>query len=147
MRFFWHNLYISKAELAEKYKWNWNSEIFLQWNMNFFPESSRPSIFWISRSSHPEGFLGKGVLKICSKFAREHPCLNVVSIKLLSNFANIIAAMSYMKWNFFIIFQKLLGITFKTSKKTNRSLLFMCLWYIFCGKSNQNDLVDLVFLN
>ena len=83
----------------------------------FFPESSRPYIFWISRSSHPEGFLGKGVLKICSKFAREYPCLNVVSIKLLSNFANIIVAMSYMKWNFFIIFQKLFGITFKTSRK------------------------------
>ena len=138
--------------------------------MNFFPESSRPYIFWISRSSHPEGFLGKGFLKICSKFAREYPCLNVVSIKLLSNFANIIVAMSYMKWNFFIIFQKLFGITFKTSRKnnspwkrqqpkrvgrncssllgiSNRSLLFMYLWYIFCGKSNQTDLVDLVFLN
>ena len=26
------------------------------------------------RSSRPEVFLGKGVLKICSKFTGEHPC-------------------------------------------------------------------------
>ena len=26
------------------------------------------------RSSHPQVFLGKGVLKICSKFRGEHPC-------------------------------------------------------------------------
>ena len=39
------------------------------------------------RSSHPEAFLGKGVLKICSKFTGEHPCRNVISINLLCNFA------------------------------------------------------------
>ena len=27
-----------------------------------------------TRSSRAEVFLGKGVLKICSKFTREHPC-------------------------------------------------------------------------
>ena len=35
------------------------------------------------RSSPPELFLGKGVLKTCSKFTGEHPCQSVVSIKLL----------------------------------------------------------------
>ena len=30
--------------------------------------------------------LGKGVLKICSKFTGEHPCRKVVSIKLPCNF-------------------------------------------------------------
>ena len=35
------------------------------------------------RSSRPEVFLGKGVLKICSKFIGEHPCRSVISIKLL----------------------------------------------------------------
>ena len=30
-------------------------------------------------------FLGKGVLKICTKFTGEHPCRSVVSIKLQSN--------------------------------------------------------------
>ena len=37
------------------------------------------------RSSHPEVFLGKGVLKICSKFTGERPCRNAISIKLQSN--------------------------------------------------------------
>ena len=31
-----------------------------------------------------EVFLGKGVLRICSKFAGEHQCRSVISIKLLS---------------------------------------------------------------
>ena len=30
--------------------------------------------FVIHRSSHPDVFLGKGVLKICSKFTGEHGC-------------------------------------------------------------------------
>ena len=34
------------------------------------------------KSSHPEVFLGKGVLKICSKFTGEHLCWIAVSIKL-----------------------------------------------------------------
>ena len=38
------------------------------------------------RSSRPEVFLGKDVLKICSKFTGEHPCRSVISIKLLSSF-------------------------------------------------------------
>ena len=36
------------------------------------------------RSSHPELFLGKGVLKICSKFTGEHSCRYAISIKLLT---------------------------------------------------------------
>ena len=39
------------------------------------------------RSNSLEVFLGKGVLKICSKFTGEHPCRSVISIKLLCNFA------------------------------------------------------------
>ena len=41
------------------------------------------------RGSHPEVFLGKSVLKICSKFTGEHPCRSVISIKLLCNFIKI----------------------------------------------------------
>ena len=41
------------------------------------------------RSSPPEVFLGKGVLKIYSKFTGEHPCRSVISIKLESNFVEI----------------------------------------------------------
>ena len=35
----------------------------------------------LSRGTSPEGFLYKGVLKICSKFTGEHPCPSVISIK------------------------------------------------------------------
>ena len=41
------------------------------------------------RSSPSEVFLGKGVLKIYSKFTGEHPCRSVISIKLLCNFIEI----------------------------------------------------------
>ena len=36
------------------------------------------------RSSYPEVFLEKGVLKICRKFTREHPCRSAISIKLVA---------------------------------------------------------------
>ena len=32
----------------------------------------------VVRSSHPKMFLGKGVLKICSKFTGDHPCRSVI---------------------------------------------------------------------
>ena len=41
------------------------------------------------RSSHPEEFLGKRVLKISNKFTGEHPCRSGISIKLQSNFIEI----------------------------------------------------------
>ena len=47
---------------------------------------------WLSlldRSSRPEMFLVKGVLKICSKFRGEYPCRSVISIKLLCYFIEI----------------------------------------------------------
>ena len=40
---------------------------------------------FVDRSSHPEVFLGKGVLKICSKYTGEQPCQSAISIKLLCN--------------------------------------------------------------
>ena len=34
-------------------------------------------------------FLEKGILKLCSKFAGEHPCQSAISIKLERNFIEI----------------------------------------------------------
>ena len=42
-----------------------------------------------SRSGHPKVFLKQGVLKICSKFTREHPYRSLISMKLLCNFIEI----------------------------------------------------------
>ena len=40
-------------------------------------------------SSRSEVFLGKGVLKKCSKFTGEHPCRSEISVTLQSNFIKI----------------------------------------------------------
>ena len=45
-------------------------------------------LYWV-RSAPPEVFLGKSVLKICTKFTGEHPMRSVVSIKLLCSFIEI----------------------------------------------------------
>ena len=42
------------------------------------------------RSSPSEVFLGKGILNIYSKFIGEHLCRSVISIKLQSNFTEIV---------------------------------------------------------
>ena len=52
------------------------------------------TVFWKERktdfrSSPPEVFLQKAVLKICKKFTGEHPLRSVISIKLQSNFIEI----------------------------------------------------------
>ena len=62
--------------------------------MTFFPKifnclSQKTLLLIIFRSSRPELFLRKGVLKICSKFTGEHPCRSVISIKLLCNFIEV----------------------------------------------------------
>ena len=43
----------------------------------------------IFRSSRPEVFYEKGLLKMCSKFTGEFPCWSAISIKLLCNFIEI----------------------------------------------------------
>ena len=51
-----------------------------------FPQSS---IQLFTRSSHPEMFLKKGFLIICSKFTGEDPCPSVILIKMQSKFIEI----------------------------------------------------------
>ena len=63
---------------------------------------------WIKemyRSSHPEVFLIKGILKICSKFTGERPCRNVISIKLLCNIIEITLRYGYSPGNLLHIFK------------------------------------------
>ena len=52
-----------------------------------FPRNFLKKILF--RSSYPDVFLGKRVLKICSKFTGENPCRSVISIKLQNNFIEI----------------------------------------------------------
>ena len=98
--FFKKNWFISNQPSELKLLSNFQSLVILQKattkknikGMETFLELSK------FRSSHPEVFLRKGVLKICSKFTEErpcrsvistkseHPCQSVISIKLQSNF-------------------------------------------------------------
>ena len=59
-----------------------NGSIGTEWDNFFF-------LLETFRSSSPEVFLGKGVLKIRSKFKGEHACRNAISMKLLCNFIEI----------------------------------------------------------
>ena len=43
----------------------------------------------VTRSSPPEVFLVKYILKICSKFTGERPCGSAISVKLQSNFIEV----------------------------------------------------------
>ena len=48
-------------------------------NLHFWKIGAEVEITF--RSSHPELFLGKAILKICSKFIGEDPCRSAISIK------------------------------------------------------------------
>ena len=69
-------------------------------------ELTQRNVFvWILRSSHPEEFLGKGVLKICSKVTREQPYWSAISIKLLCNFIEIPLRHGFAPINLLYIFR------------------------------------------
>ena len=96
--------------------WTLFTQCFLQYlPMGFIRWQNPAQSFmesFIYRSSHPEVFLGKGILKIwskftgedscrseisiklllkiCSKFTGEHSCQSAISIKLLYNFIEVI---------------------------------------------------------
>ena len=61
---------------------------------------------WRINSSHPEVFLGKAVLKICSKFTGEHPRRSVISIKLPSSFIEITLRHGWSPVNLLHVFRK-----------------------------------------
>ena len=80
---------------------------------------------YIFRSSHPEAFLEKGVLKICSKSTAEHPYRSVISIKLLCHFIKITFRDGCFPVNLLHIF----GTRF--TKNTSGQLLLYILFLLF----------------
>ena len=77
------------------------------------------------RSSHPDVSLGKGVLKICSKFTGEHPCRSVISIKLQCIFIEITLRHGCCPVNLVHIFR----IPFPKNTAGWQLLIFTCLTY------------------
>ena len=66
-----------------------------------------PDDRYFSRSSPSEVFLGKGFLKICSKFTGEHLCRLVISVKLQSSFIEIVLREGCSPVNLLHIFRKI----------------------------------------
>ena len=64
-----------------------------------------------NRSNDLEVFLGKGVLKICSKFTGEHPCRSAISINLLCNFTETTLRHEWSPVNLLHIFRTLFART------------------------------------
>ena len=58
----------------------------------------------MSKSSCPEVFLRKDVLKICGKFTGDYPYRSAISIKLLWNFIEITIRLGYSPVNLLHIF-------------------------------------------
>ena len=105
------------------------------------------------RSSHPEVFLGKDVLKICSKFTGGHPCRSAISIKSQSNFIEITLWHGYSPVNLLHIFR------IRFPKNTSGRLLlydlrfFSCTWVQglyqnrgICSNLSKNDPTQKRFL-
>ena len=94
------------------------------------------------RSSHPEVFLVKGVLKFCSKFTGEHPCRNMISIKLLRNFIEITLRHGCSPVNLLHIFRTPLGGYFweyfhfrgNVVKQINSNIFLTSLLILLCNE-------------
>ena len=63
---------------------------------------------WITgRSSRPEVFTEKGVLKKCNKFTGEDPCRSMISVKLLCSFIEITLRHECSLVNFYACLKKI----------------------------------------
>ena len=92
-------------------------------------------------------FLRKGVLKICSKFTGGHSCRSVISIKLQSNFIEIILCHGCSPANLLHVFRT------PFPKNTSGRLLlpidifkFICLFPgVICCKSHPHPPIPAIF--
>ena len=100
----------------------------------------------MNRSTHPEVFVGKGALIICSKFTGEHPCGSAISIKLQSNFIKLALRHECSPVNLLHIFRT------PFSQNTFRRLLliesvllhFVVIEYFNRGKCRSEELMNYI---
>ena len=91
------------------------------------------------RSSHPEVFLGKCVLKICNRFTGEHPCRSTISIKLLHNFFEIALLHGCSSVNLLHIFRA------PFPKNTSGRLLLEIFGGLLTGLSKELDVLVMTY--
>ena len=109
-------VWISNLILVKKkfrITWIWETVRMLLWNIKIGNYE-----YMKIRSSHPEALLKKGVLKICNKFTTAHPNRNVISIKLLYSFIEILLRHGCSPLNLLHIFRT------PSTKNTSGRLLF-----------------------
>ena len=87
-----------------------------------------------SRSSPPEVFLRKGVLKICSKFTVEHPCRSVIPKKMQSNFIDIALWHVSSSVNLLQVFRTYLH------KSTSEALLVVVFLFLIVNSKGGSEL-------
>ena len=75
---------MQRNRFHNKYLWNKIDENKRKYNISISISSDNTF-----RSSPPELFLGKNVLKVWSRFTEEHSCRSVILIKLLCNFIEV----------------------------------------------------------
>ena len=88
----------------------------------------------LSEALSPEVFLIKGVLKECRKFAGEHPCRSVISIKLLYYFIEITVRPNSFPVNLLHVFRILFP------KNTSGRLLLTCDALVAVDRTNVTQL-------
>ena len=93
------------------------------------------------KSSRPDVFLGKGVLKICSKLTGEHSCRSVISIKLQSNFYGEVALQLYWNHTSAWVFSCQFAAYFQTTflQRTRLDCCFFVLWKVYNWAQNWLD--------
>ena len=117
-----------KTGRKEKKAISWEMKIQKPWTWLYVVDSIR--------SSRPEIFLRKCVLKISSKFTGEHPCRSVISIKLLYNFIKITLQHGYSPVNLLHIFRTL----FLKNTSGRLLLLFSHNSYHLCSQVLESSL-------
>ena len=93
------------------------------------------------RSSRPDVFLGKGVLKICSKLTGEDSCRSAISIKLQSNFYAEVALQLYWNHTSAWVFSCQFAAYFQTTflQRTRLDCCFFVLWKVYNWAQNWLD--------
>ena len=97
--------FLHDQKVVTKTQISWERKKLLRWNKKHSPSFLKGFQSRKYRSSHPGVFLGKGVLKIYSKFTGEHPYRSTISIKLLSNFIEIALRHGFFPLNLLHIFR------------------------------------------
>ena len=95
------------------------------------------------KSSRAEVFLGKVVVKICSKFTGEHPFRSVFSIKLQSNFIEIALRHGCSPVNLLHIFKK--PFPKNTSGWLFLNLLFILFFRTCSDKDSEKSFATVIY--